>query len=280
MLSESTLSSKAEHGYITGTDIVSDVCCALGLWTWEDMESNNLDYLGESVDRLIKNYDWKTYTRNLLNAGVSVERWRELAPTTNGLDMQARAGASEYLLGDFLEIEEQNIFSCIVANVKNSATNALTDCYPYNPDAANAPQDLKDAIRRDVDWTYDNMRDKWLHGDRSSYGALGEISKHFTGAYHDCDHNKKDDILGIVFTEDEARDFLGYDIEDGEEVRQEGLQEAVTAHLLRKVADRRKEQGRKRGERIEAQERNQKAEEERQEKLREEARERKRKAGV
>lgn len=267
VLSEETFSRKGPRGYITGTDIVSDVCYALNFGTWEEIEEMNLDYMSESVRAEIDGYDWETHTRDLLNADTKENEAPEIA-------------ASDYLAGDWYEINKPEEFRRMVAREKDRATDNLTDCFPYNPDAANAPEDLKKALERSVDWLYDSLRHDWLHGDRSNDGVLDRISRYFTGERGNVDYTQEADTLAIMFTEDAARDFLSYDVSDDEEIAPEAINDAVMRCLLQKVEDRRKEAERRKAERQEATARHKEKERQEAEKRREEARERKRKAGV
>lgn len=270
VLSESTLGAKAPHGYITGTDIVSDVCYALNFGTWEEIEEMNLDYMSSVIRAEIDGYDWETHTRDLLNADAKENEAPEIV-------------ASEYLAGDWYEINKPEEFRRMVAREKDRATDNLTNCFPYNPDAADAadaPEDLKKALERSVDWLYDSMRHDWLHGDRSNDGVLDRISRYFTGERGNVDYMQEANTLAIMFTEDAARDFLGYDVSDDEEIAPEALGDAVVRCLLRKVEERQKEAERRRAERQEATTRHKEREQQEAEKRREEARERKHKAGV
>lgn len=247
VLDEATFSAKAEHGYITGTDIVSDVAYALDMWTWEDCELNNDQYLGEAVRQAIKDFDWTRWLRDELNDSWQFTR-EMLAVAGAGDDADnvcASIEASEYLAGDYLELEEPTMFADIVKDRKVCAEDSLSEVWPYNEEAG-APAELLKELARIRDRLYDDLRHEWLHGDRSNDGVLAMIGKHFDA---EVDYNQKDDSLALTFTEESGRDLLGYALADDETLTSTVLTEGVIGHLLRRVATRRQEIARKSAER-------------------------------
>jgi len=231
-LTEENLSSRAERGYINGTgSIIDDVAYALNLWTWGEVEENNLDYFISETRRILNAYDWETYTRDRMNADSEANADPTIAQ-------------SEYLAGDWYEINDPRAFREKVRAWKNKISESILEVCPFNRDAE-APQNLLDTLESEIDRSYDYLRDEWLRGDRSNDGVLNKMSKHFTGTTGAIGTRQRDnelvDTLFLEFTEEQARNFMGYEIAEDAPVTEEVLTAYVISHLLSKVAKRRAE---------------------------------------
>ncbi len=212
---------------ITGEGLISDVAYSLGFWSASELFENGIDYQAECARQSFKDFDWETWTRDKLNANP--------APSWDSTK-------SDYLFGDELEINTPKTFAFTVEGEKEEAARELFDVCPFNEEARTVPPELMRELIKGRDWNEESMRHEWLYGDRSSVGVLGELSKKLTGYHGNVgtrDKNGETDKIFIYFTEDQAREFIGYEIEETEPVTLEQLTEQVMAYLRNKAYVRR-----------------------------------------
>lgn len=224
LLNESTLSSKGENGYITGTDIVSDVAYCLNLWTRENVEENNEDCMTSTIQQVVNDFDWAGHVRDIMNADK----------VQNALPFIKK---SEYLAGDYMQINAPSIFAHAVYDERKRVEKELSECYPYD-EGANAPINLMASLAEARDYVEKETYENWLYGDRSTYGVIADISKKFTDSHYSATYEEKADALIIEFTEEEARDFMSYSQDEAEPVNSEKLQEIAVSWLLEKAKER------------------------------------------
>jgi len=203
--------------------ILDAMCYALGFSTLEDVRDNNIDYLADVARESFKSFDWDAYMRNKLN--------------DSEYNADPRIKDSPYLAGDWYEINEPETFERFVDAVRTESERELWDVCPFNEDAAGVPKPLLDRMMDDRDWHEKNMYSEWLHGDRSNDGVLDTISKKLTGERGNVGIREHDNFLDevlITFTEEQARDFIGYNLDEREPVTLELLTKDVEGYIYNK----------------------------------------------
>lgn len=218
-LTEDNFSSKAKRGYITGTGhMANDVAYSLGMSTFEDIELSNDNYILEQVTRTIDAYDWDAYMRKQLD---NEPECIALASTQD-----------EYLPGDNYDINHHDSFVADVTKCRKAATESILEVFPFNPDAE-APKDLLERIEKAVNSVHDCIHDEWLNGRD---GVKAGIARHFGISFNSVYASWEK--VTLDFTEEEAREWLGYNIQDDEPITAELLTRSVTYYLLSKVEER------------------------------------------
>lgn len=203
--------------------VLDAIAWSLGLWTLEDCRDNNIDYLADVARESFKSFDWDAYMRNKLN--------------DSEYNADPRIKDSPYLAGDWYEINEPETFERFVDAVRTESERELWDVCPFNEDAAGVPKPLLDRMMDDRDWHEKNMYSEWLHGDRSNDGVLDTISKKLTGERGNVGIREHDNFLDevlITFTEEQARDFIGYNLDERDQVTLELLTEEVEGYMHKK----------------------------------------------
>jgi len=253
-LTDDNFGSKTKRKYITGTcDAVSDVAFALGYSTLEDCLDYNLEYIRHAVEHIIDSYDWESYVRKQLD---------------NEPECIALAqGQDEFLPGDYYDINHHEKFMADVKKCRETVTDELLEVYPFNEDA-DAPKELIEALRDGVDKCYDECTDEW------STDITRAIAKYFDLPSRSVFRDEYSNLV-MDFTEEEAREWLGYNVQEDEPVTTEILTDNVVSHLLDKAEGIILVKERRSKERLEAQKERQKREDAAMEAKKQAARERK-----
>lgn len=221
-LTNENLSSRGLNGYISGAGIVSDVCKCLDLWTWEDVQEANLDYLDEHTRAIVRAFDWTKALRDEWNASADMNAGKHIHE-------------SEYLAGDYYEINTPEAFARECEARKAAATEYIEDNGFWEDCAEeNVPAALIKQLRDEAAWAEKCLHAEWLKGDRSSPGCLDMISERITGTRGRVSVDEGKNELNILFTEDQAREFMSYDLGEDEPVTSPELEKCVIAWLLSK----------------------------------------------
>lgn len=209
-LTDDNFGSKTKRKYITGTgDTLSDIAFALGYTTFEDCISYNDTYLQSIVESEIDAYDWGGYARQELD---------------NEPECIALAqGQDEFLPGDYYDINHHDNFLADVKKRRSQIVESIFGVFPFNRDAE-APKVLLKRISDAVDSAYDSLREEWKTDIRHAIAERFDIPG--TSVQEDSG------IVIFDFTEEQARDYLGYFIQDDEPVTAEALQAHVINTLL------------------------------------------------
>lgn len=211
-----------EKGTVYGCGHALDTMLyAYGLTTEEETWEWNADAEREAIEYVLREYDWEAYT---------LERFNEMSPgiasewLRSNFDAIAIIGSigvkivqSEYLPGDWLRIDFPAAFKKMVSADKEAITELVNDT-PGDWTNEKIPADLRKELTRAYESAQEDNEREWLHGDRSSDGVLRKLVQALFGRYTaaDIDWDPKTDTVTIDTTPDEWREWMGYDLADGE----------------------------------------------------------------
>lgn len=233
---------------------------AFKLYTEEDLFSNSFEWEYEVVNDVLREYDFEAYTLERLNA------------------LPTMAHESEYLHGDYLRFERPESFKEAVKEDKERIMDAVHDQIG-DWSGEEIPRDLAKELTRTLTSYQEQVHHEWLHGGRSTPGALAQLAQAVFGRFSraDIDWDTKTDTVYIDAGEDEWREWLGYDLGEEEALPSaDKLAERVKAFVIRKAEAIRAEKKRKAEARQGELEDRKRREAERLEREKEAARERKR----
>lgn len=212
--------SFGDNGTIYGCGHALDtMLCAYGLTTEEETWEWIVDAERDAMNYVLKEYDFETYTLERLNNGKASDMLGEI------LKRQIAVGAlsateidtSEYLPGDWLRFNHPAAFESLVSHDQTFICELVEDTIgDWTSEAI--PADLRKELIRAHESTQRESRHEWLHGDRSNDGVLSRLAKVLFGRYTDAEvaWETKTDTVTIDATTDEWREWMGYDLADGE----------------------------------------------------------------
>lgn len=182
----------------------------------------NTEYTTSHANAIIHSFDWAKALRDEWNADAD-------------RNAEECVRQSEYLAGDYYEINAPDEFARECETKKATAMEYLFAWgYWDNSAEEKAPADLVKQLRDDDEWTTKCLHAEWLKGDRSSPGCLDIISERLTGTRDRVSVDEEKNEMTILFTEDQAREFMSYDLGEDEPVTSPELEKCVIAWLLSK----------------------------------------------
>lgn len=194
----SVIISFGENGTVYGCGHALDTMLyAYGLTTEEETWEWAADAEHDAIGYVLREYDWEAYTLERLN----------LLPTVS----------EEYLHGDYLRFEFPDRFKEYVREDRERISELVKESLG-DWSSSEIPADLKKDLVRAYEGTQEYIQHEWLHGDRSNDGVLSQLAKALFGRYTsaDIDWDPKTDTVTIDTTPDEWREWMGYDLADGE----------------------------------------------------------------
>lgn len=187
-----------EKGTVYGCGHALDTMLyAYGLTTEDSLWEWSADAEHDAIEYVLREYDWEAYTLERLN----------LLPTVS----------EEYLHGDYLRFEFPDRFKEYVREDRERISELVKESLG-DWSSSDIPADLKKDLSRAYNATQEDIQREWLHGDRSSDGVLRKLVCALFGRYTaaDIDWDPKTDSVTIDTTPDEWREWMGYDLADGE----------------------------------------------------------------
>lgn len=198
----------------------------LGQWTWNECMDANIDYLDREEKMIVDEYDFDACTRDMLN-----EEGDTSSEYINDFENQ-----TDYLFGDWLMRNDSGHFDAIVQENEERIRD-LIDEESWD----DIPPELAKAYKEAQERSGDSLREEWLKGDRSTPGLLHTIGATFTDGLRDHSGRWSDaaeyvdatDTLWLTLTEEQARDWLDYELGEDEPVTLDVLKASMLDYLQR-----------------------------------------------
>jgi len=208
--------SFGESGTVYGCGHALDtLLCSQGLTTEDEAFQDVSDYAFESAINALDSRDTETAIIELLNnlddAEASRRLWDHDVHVT-----QIELTASEMLAGDYLSLERTESLDKLVGRVKAYARENWQD-QPATCELHLCPLSVLESMQSSYDLTMDYARDEWLKGDRSSDGALGQLTRALFGREDaEIEWNTKTDTVEVSASPEAIRELYGYDLGEDE----------------------------------------------------------------
>lgn len=212
---------------------------AFNLTTWDQilMEGYLADARWEAAEHAFKQYDFDRAYRDCLNQELTeIDGHSVPWPST---ELQAKAAKSDFLLGDYLQIEVPDEFQRLATCWELQLLNCLREA--ENTGGEGLPDDLYTSCLKAEEWAEGYQWNIFLHGDRSDEGALSRLTRKLFGVSRArCGWDGKNDTVTFSnLTEDDIRELYGHDLGDGEKVPStKDIEKYIVAVTLKKASER------------------------------------------
>lgn len=208
--------SFGESGTIYGCGHALDTLLySQGLYTEDQAMDGATDYAIESAESALNSPDTKTAVIELLNSLEDGEAIRRLYDHDVHVT-QTELTASEMLPGDYLLLERPESLDKLLGRVKTYASENWQD-QPETCELHLCPLSVLESMQSSYYFSMDYAHDEWLKGDRSSDGALVQLTRALFG-HEDASvtWNAKTDELEFIASPEAVRELYGYDLGDDE----------------------------------------------------------------
>lgn len=216
--------SFGERGTIYGCGHALDTFLfAFGLTTEEETWEWRNNAQHEARKYVLDQYDWEAYTRDRFNEDATANAQKEIK-------------ASEYLAGDWFEINRPEHFAEVVS-VERERVEAIADDNYGNEQAEGCPSDLLAELNRAEYNISKDCEKEWLNNDYHEEGILDQLSRKLTGERGNVEWLSVTDVIVIRFYEDSARDFMGYEIGEDDPIVPQDVEKEVKRYVLAKCEE-------------------------------------------
>lgn len=222
------LAFSTEKHNIYGTGCTLDTFLfAYELPTFYDYYETESDVQWETINQRLKDFDFKEYAIEKLNALTAEEALKAVNLKTPPILVQQ----SEFLPGDWLDLETNN--EHLNAYIKELKETITEDAQAYN--FSLIPKDLAFTIEKSLDSVSEHYLHEFLYGDRSNEGVLDQLSKKLTSESGNVEWEPKTDTITVTLNDESIRHLYSYDLSDDEEIPSE---KSVSSFLLSLIIDK------------------------------------------
>lgn len=192
---------------------------AFGLQTEESGFEYQDDRRNEARKYVLDNFDWAELVRDQMNENAKLNALTEIA-------------ASDYLAGDWYELNSGSQFHAFI-DTERERIETLLDERRGDEFIETVPVALSQALVKADEEASECSLHEWLHGDHRDWaGALDELSRKLTGERGNVDWDTETDTVLVTFTEDTARDFMGYEIGEDDPIIPSAVEKELKRYIL------------------------------------------------
>ena len=186
-----------------------------GLYTEDQAMDDAADCAFESAEAALMSPDTEKAVIELLNSLEDGEAIRRLSDHDVHVT-QTELTASEMLAGDYLSLERTESLYKLLERVRDYARENWQD-QPATCELHLCPLSVLESMQDSYNQTMDYARGEWLKGDRSSDGALGQLTRALFG--HEeatISWDTKTDTVEVSASPEAVRELYGYDLGEDE----------------------------------------------------------------